>query len=136
MAIKSSDHVFVSADKTTNVYKVTPDRYKQLLTENITTKYKTSSPSVKRKIDTEAKKIATSYKLADRIERMAEREAFVTLKDHKENFERTLKCRLLNPAKSEIGSISKSILQNINSEIRKQTQLNQWRNTATVIEWF
>ena len=58
--------------------------------------------------------------LADKIERLAERDAFISIKDHKENFENNTKCRLLNPAKSEIGIISKSHLQNINDSIRQQ----------------
>ena len=74
--------------------------------------------------------------LADKIERLAERDAFISIKDHKENFENNTKCRLLNPAKSEIGIISKSHLQNINDSIRQQLSLKQWRSTSTVINWF
>ena len=51
----------------------------------------------------------------DRIERMKKREAFIYLKDHKENFENNPKCRLINPAKSESGKLSKVILDKINS---------------------
>ncbi len=35
---------------------------------------------------------------------------FISLKDHKENFENNPKCRLINPAKSESGKLSKIIL--------------------------
>ena len=38
---------------------------------------------------------------------MAKREASITLKDHKENFKNSLPCRLINPAKSEMGLVSK-----------------------------
>ncbi len=67
---------------------------------------------------------------------MAERQAFITLKDHKENFENNPKCRLINPAKSEIGRISKKILEKINTTIRNTTSLNQWKNSLSVINWF
>ena len=60
----------------------------------------------------------------------------MTLKDHKVNFQNDPKCRLINPAKSEIGIISKHYLELINSKIREKTQMNQWRNTKSVIEWF
>jgi hypothetical protein len=50
---------------------------------------------------------------------MKKREAFIFLKDHKENFENNPKCQLINPAKSESGKWSKN--------------LNQWRNTKQVI---
>ena len=43
--------------------------------------------------------------------------------------------RLINHAKSELGKVSKQILDNINSEIGK-TKLNQWKNTAEVTHWF
>ena len=38
----------------------------------------------------------------------------ITLKDHKANFLNNLKTRLLNPAKNEVGRISKVILDRIN----------------------
>ena len=52
-----------------------------------------------------------SMSVADRIEVYGEARAFITLKDHKENFENAPKCRLINPAKTNIGKISKQILQ-------------------------
>ena len=39
-------------------------------------------------------------------------------------------------AKSELGKVSKQILDNINSKIRKMTKLNQWKITSDVINWF
>jgi hypothetical protein len=47
---------------------------------------------------------------------MAETEAFITLKDHKDNVESNPKCRLINPAKRELGKVSKVILDSINQE--------------------
>ena len=41
-----------------------------------------------------------------------------------------------NPAKSEIGKISKQLLDSINVSVRKQSGLNQWRNTASTLNWF
>ena len=67
---------------------------------------------------------------------MAERQAFITLKDHKDNFVNKPTCRLINPAKSEIGRISKQILENVNTTVRQKTGLNQWKNSASVINWY
>ena len=67
---------------------------------------------------------------------MAETEAFITLKDHKENFDSHPNCRLINPAKSKLGKLSKVILDSINHKIRSTTNLNQWKNTQAVIIWF
>ena len=79
---------------------------------------------------------AEHLKLDDRIEQFSQREAFITLKDHKENFQNNTKCRLINPGKSEIGIISKHYTETINNTIREKTQVNQWRNTKLVIKWF
>ena len=65
-----------------------------------------------------------------------EKEAFVTLKDHKPNFHNHPTCRLINPTKSEIGAISKHILDDINASVITSTKINQWKNTASVLKWF
>ena len=67
---------------------------------------------------------------------MKKREAFISLKDHKKNFENNPKCRLINPAKSDAGKISKLILDKVNTQLRTILNVNQWRNTQNVIEWF
>ena len=43
--------------------------------------------------------------------------SFVTLKDDKENFQSNPRCRLINPAKSEIGKVSKLFIENINTKV-------------------
>ena len=67
---------------------------------------------------------------------MAKVPTYITLKDHKDNFRSAHPCRLINPCKSEIGKISKSILENINRNLLKLLQVNQWRNSESVIKWF
>ena len=60
---------------------------------------------------------------------MSKSECYITLKDHKQHFQDNPKVRLINPAKTNIGQISKIYLQEINEEILKQTNLNQWKST-------
>ena len=50
------------------------------------------------------------------MECYSDQNAFITLKDHKENFRNSTKCKLINPSKSEVGLISKKYLSNIISE--------------------
>ena len=135
-AIKESDNVLVFADKSTNIYDVTPNRYMNILKDNITKDYRKCNEDKAMIIDKEAKKIASDLKLHDRVQRMTRKNAFITLKDHKENFSHNLKCRLINPAKSEIGIISKQILDNVNEEVRRLNKSLQWKNTSSVIAWF
>ena len=121
--ITSSPNVLVPADKTTNPYSTSKETYKQLLDDNITKSYKKTNDGTKRGIDHEAKAIATNFGLADRMEVYAERQAFITLKDHKENFRSKPSCRLINPAKSEIGIVSKIMVERINNRLRDITKL-------------
>ena len=62
---------------------------------------------------------------------------FLTSKDHKDNLRVCFpKYRLLNPTKSELGKISKHILQQISTNIRTSLNVNQWQNTSEVSKWF
>ena len=70
------------------------------------------------------------------MECYAKRPAFVTLKDHKENFKNNQKSCLINPSKSEMGIFSKKYLESIISKLNSKLQYNQWMNTPTIIEWF
>ena len=134
--VKNSSSILVSADKTTNMYLVSKDKYGKLLRDNITKNYKTCSNNTKHRIDQEASIIATKLGIANRMEVCAERKAYITLKDHKPEFQSRPSCRLINPAKSETGIVSKNILERINTEVRSATGLMQWRNTTAVIDWF
>ena len=42
--IKSSSNVFIPADKTTNMYELTPKEYKKLLRNNVTKNYRKALP--------------------------------------------------------------------------------------------
>ena len=115
--IKSLPNVFVPADKTTNLYEMPHNDYKKLLYENITKRYKKSTYRLEHAINIEAKHIAKNIKLDDRIEILAKIPAFITLKDHKENFRSSHPCRLINPSKSELEKVSKSILEKVNTNL-------------------
>ena len=135
-SIKSNAKLLIPADKTNNLYELTTEEYNKLLTENISKTYKKSSISTLNKINTEAKSIAKDLNLEERIEQYNQNQSFITLKDHKENFQNNPKCRLINPAKSEIGIVSKEYIDQINNTVRSKIKVNQWRNTQAVIEWF
>ena len=112
------------------------DVYRKMLKDNITKSYKTTHSAAKDAIDREASSIAARLGISRRVETYAQKDAYITLKDHKEDFWSRPSCRLINPAKSEIGMISKQILEQINSSVRTATALTQWRNTQSVIDWF
>ena len=134
--IQSSTNVFISADKTRNLYEMKPDTYEKLLKENIMKTYKLGADDTTDNINNELKTIADKLKITNRLEPMAQSQAFISLKDHKEDFENNTKCRLINPAKSQLGKVSKVILDDINTKVALKTGANQWRNTESTIAWF
>ena len=83
-SVKSDNRLFVKADKSTNFYKLDAAKYNQLLNDNITKAYKKSDGSQLKTIDTEAKAITKMLKIDDRVEITAQKEAFITLKAHKD----------------------------------------------------
>ena len=95
-----------------------------------------AQPETTQAIHKQNKDIATKLGIDDRVDTTANKDAFITLKDHKPNFTNKPTCRLINPTKSEIGKVSKGILDRINSNITKTRNFNQWKNTAAVINWF
>ena len=84
----------------------------------------------------QAKKIAEKLNIDNRIEKIQESEAYITVKDHQKGFPNNPSIRLINPSKSDIGRISKKILDKINQRVIQKTKVNQWENTNIVIAWF
>ena len=98
--------------------------------------YKKSNFNKVHDINNKAKKITENLPVADRIDKLQEKEAYITIKDHKDDFPSRISCRLINPCKSSIGKISKVILDRINTTARNHTNVNQWKDTSTVTDWF
>ena len=134
--VNSCTKALIFADKSKNLYEVEKDTYEKMIHDSITKTYKKADPYTKDKIDTEAKTLATKLHLDDKMEVLAKQQAFITLKDHKDDFVNNPKNRLINPTKSEMGMVSKTILESINSRIRNALNVNQWRKTDDVIKWF
>lgn len=132
----NTSKLLIAADKTTNFYKMNQCEYDQLLSKNLTKAYKKTNKKAFIKINQASKDIARRLKLDDRINTTAEREAFISLKDHKPNFRNNPSCRLINPTKPEVGKISKQILDKINKGILATTKVNLWKNTAEMLRWF
>ena len=75
------------------------------------------------------------FEIADRVMYTEPKSAYVTLKDHKPNFENDPKCRLINPSKIEIGKLSQQILSRVVDTINQKTKLNLF-NSDSVVQWF
>ena len=115
----------MEADKTSNLYSIKPEDYSRHLLNNFTTEYSKSTPTATNRINMEAASIARNLELDERIEAMANKPAYLKLKDHKDDFPARLKFRLINPCNSNIGIISKNILDRINNAVKASTGLQQ-----------
>ena len=115
-SIRSTKNVLVFADKSTNLYELSRENYQKLLHENITQTHKKAPKNAKQDIDRKTKSFVKTLKIEDRMECYSNQHAYITLKDHKENFRNNTKCRLINPFKIGVGvaefylSISENLL--------------------------
>ena len=134
--IKRSNKIILFSDKTNNLYKIEPKDYHKLLIDNVTRDYTLCDHNTVNTINNEAQDIITTGSIKGKIPKLDNSKAYITIKDHKEDFPHSLKCRLINPSKSHIGKLSKGILDNINKRVREQSGLTQWKNTAEVLNWF
>ena len=112
--------MFISADETQNFYKIKKEDHEKILYENVTKTYKKANTSLPKRINIEAKKIAKEFNMDEKLNIMEKQQCLVTIKDHKPDCRTNPKCRLLNPTKSELGKLSKHILQTINTELRNE----------------
>ena len=134
--IQQTNEIIVSADKSRNKYKIPVEEYKKLVSDNITKVYKKDESNMIKETNQRAKDIAVRLDIDDRVDQFIQSDAYVTVKDHKPNFPSKIECRLINPAKSNIGRVSKQILSNIVHIVRTKSDTNQWKNSGKVIDWF
>ena len=134
--LNMSSNLFVPADKTNNIYEMDAKSYNKLLHDNVTTNYAKCNSEIESSINKQAAGIVKELEIENRVEQIAKKDAYVTLKDHKDNFQSKTKCRLINPMKSNIGKISKIILDEANTTIKVTKNLKQWTSTDDVIKWF
>lgn len=109
----------VPADKSRNFYELDKESHDKLYMESITKTYKKSDAATYDKINVEALSVAKKLGVDDKVECLARNVSFITLKDHKPVFANKPKCRLINPAKLELGKVSKQLLEKINKTIRE-----------------
>ena len=82
-------------------------------------------------MNNKAKEITENLPAPDKLQ---EKEAYVTIKDNKDDFPDKISCRLINSCKSSIDKISKVNLDRINTAVRNYTNVNQWKDKSTVID--
>ena len=109
--IKSDNRITVAADKSPKLYEMSVEDYGKMLLDNITKAYKKTNSAIIDTINREARDIADSLSLADRIEKTAVKSAFITLKDHKPNFRNNPTCRLKTLQKMKLDTLVRALLR-------------------------
>lgn len=74
------------SDKTSNIYKMNTKEYQKLLKENIIVTCKKAPIKLKKAANSEAKNITKKLELSERINYLLRSPAYITIKDHKDNF--------------------------------------------------
>ena len=99
--MKSNDNLLIQANKSRNIYLISKDTYTKQVTETVTKTYKQCLRRKVKNINYNPKLIAQELSIDDRVGKMMETEAYITIKDHKEILQHKLSFLLLNPSKSD-----------------------------------
>ena len=134
--VKTSNYIWVKSDKSKNIYKIKPSNYQEILKSKITNNYKIDYINTIEQINKDTSNFASRLQIEDRLGKFKKKDAYILIKDHKPNFENKLPTRLINPSKTELGRISKFIIQNIVNSVKKANHCNLWENSYETIEWF
>ena len=134
--IREDNRVSIHADKGDSYYQIDKDGYNNLVDSQVQGLYKKAPARTQNKVNMKDKNIATNLNLEDRMEVPPRSEAFGTIKDHKPSFPNKVDVRLINPNKTEVGIVSRQILQRVLKEARNKVGVNLWTSTAQTIKWF
>ena len=117
--ISKCKNLIVPLDKTSNFYEISVSDYKKLLNDNITKDYEKCTDKTLK----EAKNLISNLKIHDKILKMPLKNAYMTVKDYKENFLTYPKCKLINTSKYDVGRIVKIKIECINKAVRLKSNL-------------
>ena len=134
--IQTSKKIFVKSDKSKNIYEIPVPEYRKLIRDNITKNYRLDNGDTADLINRDIYNSTSILGIQERVNKLEEKQCYVLLKDHKPDFLEKMPTRLINPTKTELGRVSKSILQDLVEELATKLKLNLWISTADAIKWF
>ena len=112
------------------------EKYDKLVNNSITQNSRKAEDNISYAIATECRNLSRKPNVENHLPSTKLNPAFITIKDHKENFYNNTKCPLINLTKPEIGKVTKNIVDKMNVSIRCNADVDQWRSTKEVIRWF
>ena len=96
-----------------------------MMDKNVTKTYKKCNTNKSNSINFKIKQIASKLNIDDCVQKLDENKAYVTIKDHKEGFPDKISCRIINPSKTDIGKVSKQILDRVSNTMLVKNKVNQ-----------
>ena len=133
---QSNNEIFVKADKSRKIYKVPVQEYDRIVRNNITSCYRVDQVETENRINHDILETTSELKLHGRVNRIIKKQCYILFKDHKEGFNDKKPARLINPAKSELGRVSKDLIKNMVDQLTQKLKMNLWSSTKDSIEWF
>ena len=118
------------------MYKIKPSKYQEILKNKITDNYKIDYNNTIDQINNDTCRFASKLYIEDRLGEFKKKDAYILFKDHEPDFENKLQSRLINSSKTELGKVSKNIIQNIGTNVKKANYSNLWENSYDTNEWF
>ena len=134
--LKEMEKVVIFADKSNNMYCANKNEYLNEIKNNITSEYKKSSTTKVDEVNKKAALIAKQVGQEKNMEVFTPSNCFITIKDHKPNFPSKVDVRVIAPSKSDVGRVSKHLLQRIVQELNAKLKFHQWRDPQEVTKWF
>ena len=81
-------------------------------------------------------KFASKLQIVDRLGEIEKKGAYILFKDNKQNFQDKKQTRQINPTKTELGLVSKDLIQRFTSRLLRSPKYNLWKNSMDTIDWF
>ena len=131
-----SGKIWVKADRSKNIYQVTPYEYEQILNNKITESYRIDHCSIPALINKDTAKFASKLQIVDRLGKIDEKCPYILFIDNKNNFQDRKQARLINPTKTELDSVYKDLMQKTTSSLLSSPKYNLWNNSLDTIDWF
>ena len=122
--MKKFGKIWVRADKSKNTYQVSPFEYEQILNDKIMESYRIDPNSSLTLINRVTTKFAGKLQVVDKLGKLKEKCAYILFKDYKQNFQDRKQARLINSTKTELGLVSKDLMQIITSRILSSLKYN------------
>ena len=94
-----SRKIWVRVDKSKNTYQISPYEYERI--NKITESYKIDHNNTPALIDNDAAKFVSKLQIKDRLGK--KKCAYISFKDHKQNFQDRKQGRLINPTKTKLN---------------------------------